>query len=232
AQALAEAAKKGEQERAAAEARLAKEKADRDKADAERKKKEDAYAAHMKAAGEALAARKYDDAVNHYKEAAGLFRTDAALSGLKGATELRDRDKAAREAEAKRKAEEEQKAALVKKSLDDARAATQAGKFDDAVKALDAAARLAPDSVEVKAERARVEAARNDFLQKNRARVEEERRQAEAYRLMEKGRLDFEAKRYDSAIAALSEAAKLDPKNPIASSLLREAQRRRDALPA
>ena len=55
-----------------------REKAEREKADAEHKK-DDAYAAAMKAGGDALAAKKYDEAVKAYRYAGGISRTDAAL---------------------------------------------------------------------------------------------------------------------------------------------------------
>ena len=160
-QSLAEARKKGEQARAEAERKLAEEKTRREKADAEARRTQDAYAAALRKAQQAVADRHYEQAAAAYREAAGLYKTDAALTGLKQTEELRDREKAQADAALRQRAAEAQRVARVRELTDAGRRALDGKQYDRAVEAYREASRLAPGDVETRAALARAEHARD-----------------------------------------------------------------------
>jgi tetratricopeptide (TPR) repeat protein len=247
-QALAAAEKKGAAARAEAERRLAEERKKREAADAAAKRNQDAYLGALKEAQKAVAEKRYDQAVAHYQSALKLFRTDAALTGLKQAEDLRDRDRAAQDAARKRASDEAQRVARVKALVGEGQKALAAKQFDKAVAAYQEAKRLAPADVEVLAGLSRAERERDAWSAKNReaadlakrqaeakrkadeaAKVEEARRNAEFARLTSQGQAALTAKRYAEAVAAYQAALKLKPADAGAAKALREAQQALEA---
>ncbi len=229
---LAEAKRKSEQERLAAEKKLAEEKALRDKAEAEAKKKQEAYLAALKEAQKALAEKRYEAAIARFDEAGQLFRTDAVLTGRKQAVELRDRDKALAEAEKRKKDEEQKQTARIQTLLAEGLKALNAQQFDAAIKAYREASQLAPGNVDVLAALTKAEHARDDFNARNRAKVEEEKLLAAYQRAMETGKKRLAEKQYDLAAASFREALQLKKDDPAATAALREVDRARGAAAA
>jgi tetratricopeptide (TPR) repeat protein len=230
--ALAEAKKKGEQERLVAEKKLAEEKALREKAEAEAKKKQDAYVAALKDAQKALAEKHYDAAIAKFDEAGQLFRTDVVLTGRKQAVELRDRDKAVAEAEKRKKDEEDQRTTRVKALQAEGQKALDAQQFDTAIKAFREASQLAPGNVDVLAALSKAEHARDDFNAKNRAKVEEDKLLTAYKRAMEAGRKRLADKQFDLAAASFKEALQLKKDDPEATAALRDVDKARGSVVA
>jgi tetratricopeptide (TPR) repeat protein len=212
-QALADAKKKSEQARLEEEKRQAAERQKRADAEAAAKKKQEQYTAALARAQKALGEKKYDEAVAAYQEAGQVFRTDAALSGLKQAQELRDRDRREREAAEQQKAEEQKKAEQVRKLLADGQKALDAKQYDQAVQIYHDANKLAPGNVDVLAALSKAEHARDDFARANRQKVEAERAQ-KVKDLVAGARRGIGAKDFNAADQALSEAVKLAPTDP------------------
>ncbi len=193
-------------------------------------KNQEAYADAMNKGGAALTAKKYADAVAHYDAAVKLFRTDAALGGLNGARSLLERDKAAQEAEKNKIAEQERKTAEIKKLLGTAKQRLQAHQYKEAEADYNLVLKYDPDSVEARSGKAQVVIARADDERRNAAQAERVRKQEQARILLERGKVDYDAKRYDSALSALNEAVKLDPTNTEAAALQKKTQEYRNAL--
>jgi tetratricopeptide (TPR) repeat protein len=223
--ALLEAEKKGAAARAEAERRLAAEKKKRDADAAAAKLAQDTYSAALKNAQKALAEKNYDQAVTHSQSAVKLFRTDAALTGLKHAEDLRNRDRAARAAEKRRAEDEAKRVARVKALLGEGQKQLAAGQFDKSVAAYAEAKKLAPSDVEVLTGLSRAERERDAWLVRNR---EAAKRQAEAKRLLDLGKTKLARREYDAAVAALRESVKLSP-TPESQAELRKAEKAKAA---
>src|SRR5262249_31864576 len=213
AKALAAAEKKGAEAKREAERRLAEEKKKREAADALAKRNQDAYLDALKRAQKALGEKRYDEAVASYQAALKLFRTDAALTELKQAEELRDREKARLAAEKAKRDEEANRAAKLKGLLAEAQKALDAKQFDKARGLYREATKLAPGNAEALAGLSRAERERDAWAARNREAAEAARRQAEVKRLVGLGKAKLKAKDYEGAVTALREAAKLDPKD-------------------
>jgi tetratricopeptide (TPR) repeat protein len=226
AQALAEAKKKGDAAKAEAEKRLAEEKAKRAEAEAKAKKNQDDYTAALKLAQKAMTEKHYDEAVAHYQEAGKLFRTDVVLTGLKQAEELRDRDKAQREAEQRQRAEAQKRDEHVKKLLADGQKALDARQYDAAVKAFKEASQVAPGDVAALTALGKAEQARDEFNARNAHKAEEDK-QAAFRKLRDSGKSHLAARQYDAAVADLKQALALNPTDADTSAALRDAEKAR-----
>jgi tetratricopeptide (TPR) repeat protein len=229
---LAAAKKKGEQAHGEAERKLAEEKKARDQAEAEAKHKQETYLAALDKAQKALTAKRYDEAVTHYQEAGKLFRTDAVLTGQRQAEELRDHAKAQADAETRKRAEDEKRAAQVKKLLADGKTALDGRQFDAAIKAYREASTLSPGNVEVMTALSKAEHARDDFAAKNRQKLEDDRRLADFRKLLDSGKANLAAKKYEAAVVPLREAVKLKPADSEATAALKDAENRLAAVQA
>jgi len=160
AQARTDAEKKGPQAKADLENQLAADKAARDKADAEARQKQaqDAkareataardeadkakrqadYAQAMKAGRDAYMARRFDDSVKAFSDAARLMPGDRdATACLQQVTKVRDDMKAATDAEAKRRAD-------YTRLMNQGQTALTARRYDEALKAYTDALKLQP----------------------------------------------------------------------------------------
>jgi tetratricopeptide (TPR) repeat protein len=224
-QALEDARKKGERERAAAEKRLGEEKARRERTEAEAKQKQADYAAALERAQKAIADKKYDEAVTHFEAAGKLYRTDAVAQGLKKAEELRDHDRAQRDAEARRQQEERQRSERVQALLAEGRKAADTRQFDKAMASLGEASRLAPGNVEVQTALMKVEQAREALAADATRRQQEANRQAAVRKWLDAGKGQMAARKYADAVNSFREAAKLDTSNAEAAAALRDAEK-------
>jgi predicted Zn finger-like uncharacterized protein len=170
-----------------------------------------AFAALMERSGNALRARRYEDAVQAANEAVKLFPNDPRAKQAQA-----DARKALRAARAR-----------YNQLLTDADAALQARRLDEAVRLYQQAAELFPED----------EGARRG-LREARAAGDMLRDAGTAYnRLMATGAAALQGRRYPDAVLAYSEALRLVPNDPLAAQGLRDAQagaerlgRRRQAL--
>jgi tetratricopeptide (TPR) repeat protein len=238
---LEEAKAKGDAARLAAEKRLAEDKARTDKAAAEAKLKQDTFARRVKDAQEALAAKKYDQAIAAYQEAGKLFRTDAVLSGLKQAEQLRDADRQAllqpmpqpkveptidpKKVEAKKVEPKkiDPKQADYELAMSAGQAALKKNDFQGAVNSFKEALRLNPTSREA-----------STYLQDANTRLtaatraaEDAKRREEYNRLMTGGKQAVALKKYDDAVQLFTAALKLQPGDTAATDALRQATQAR-----
>jgi hypothetical protein len=225
AQALEDAHKKGETERAATEKRLAEEKARRDRAEAEARQKQAEYLAAIDKAQKALADKHYDEAVGHFEAAGKIYRTDVVANGLKRAQELRDHDHAQRDADLRRQQDEANRRAAVRKWLDAGKAQLAARKYEEAVTSFRQAATLDPGSTEAAnglrdAEKA-VAASRTPPPPAPDPRAERLRQ------LIAGGRKAFDGKDYANAAKWLAEAQKISADDPGVRALAADINRAR-----
>jgi tetratricopeptide (TPR) repeat protein len=234
-QALTAARKQGEQERAEAERRLAEERKKREQAETEARRKQEAHTAALKQAQQALAAKRYDEAIAHYQEAGKLFRTDAVLSGQRQAEQLRDQERARRQAEQRRQAEAARTAERVKSLLADGQKALDARQFDGALKSFREASRLAPTDVNVRAALSRAEHAAEEMRQQNQRKQEQSKPksppapaqrnpQAEYGKHMQSAAALEKQKKFAEAVRAYNEALRWQPKDARATVALRNAE--------
>jgi hypothetical protein len=171
------------------ERKLAEEKAARERADVQAKRNQELYTQALQAAQKALAEKRYDEAVVKYQEAGKFFRTDAVLNGIRAAEDGRKRDQAAAEAANRKGIEDQRKAAELQ------RLAAEKAKQDAAAAAAAAQAR----------QRAEAEA---------RKKKEDEQKVAQVNQLLVAGRAALNAKQFDAAAKAFTEASKLAPASP------------------
>jgi tetratricopeptide (TPR) repeat protein len=231
-QARATAQAKDARARADLERRLAEEKARREQAEAEARRHRELYTQAVQAAQQALADKRYDVAVVKFQEAGNLYRTDVVLNGLRQAEEARAREQARAEAEQRKRAQEQQREADLQRALDEGRTALEARQFDQAVQAFTKAKKLAPANVDVLAGLSRAEQALQEHAAQARRRKDEEQRQAAFRKLLDSGRANLAARRYDAAVLALAEAVKLNPGDAAAQAALQEAEKARSTATA
>ena len=229
---LADARKKGEQASRDLARRLEEEKKRQEKADIEARKKEENYSSALKAGQAALKERKYDQAIGYFQDAGKLFKTDAVVSGLKTASELRDQAKAKADNEQRLKIEEEKRTTQLKKLLGDGARAMDVRDYEEAVKAYTEAVHLVPGNVDALAGKSKAQQARTEYLARNREEAEQKQNLAKLRDLVQSGKTALNAKRYDEAVSSLTEAARLSPKDTEVAALVKDAERRRDAVRA
>jgi tetratricopeptide (TPR) repeat protein len=245
-QALVEQARataKGQDARARAdlERQLAEERTRRQRAEDEARRKGELYTQALQAAQQALATKRYEQAVVKYQEAGTIFRTDVVLNGLREAEEARTREGARAEAEKRKQAEEQKRLTELQRLLSQGQAALQAQQWDTAVTILTAAKKLAPTNVDVLAGLSKAEHAREESLLETRRKQEDQQRQAtlraeaearkqdeakrrvEFQRLMTQGQGAAAGKRYDEAVKAYSAALQHQPGDAAATKALTEA---------
>ena len=229
-QALAAAQQQGARAKAELEKRLAEEKAARERADAQARQNQERYNQALQAAQKALAEKHYDQAVAGFQEAGKIFRTDAVLNGMRQAEEARAKGLAAAELEKRKKAEEAQRLAEFQRLMKEGNAALAAKQLDPAVKAFTQASQLLPGNPEARTALSRAQQARDQSLGQAQRQREDQDRLARYRSVLEAGRAHLAAKRYDAAIAALREAQQLQPADPAAAALLREAEKAKQDL--
>jgi len=212
--------------RAALQKELDDERQAREAAEAEARKNQEQYAQNMNAASEALAAQRYDVAVARYQDAVRIFATEEARQGLRQAEESRR----AVQAEAERQARQAERVAEFRKLLNAGQSALAAKEYEQAVQHFTAAKSLDPTHKEVIAGLTRAEALRDAQLSEARRSREQQERAAEFKRLMDAGKANVAARQYDAAVAAFTEAQKLDPANKEVKSALADALKARSVV--
>ena len=166
-----------------------------------------------------------------------LVEAQKKAVAARGAAEAEQRKRAeeqqrALEAEKRKKAEEQQRTAEAQRLIKEGQTALAAKQFDTASKAFGQAAKLMPGNAEAQAGLAQTEKARQDSLAQSRRQQDDQARLAKYRTALETGRAHLAAKRYDAAVAALTEATKLNPGDPAAAAALKEAEAGRAASQA
>ncbi len=192
------------------------------KAKVEAQKRMEAYQKLVSDGRIAHSAGRFDDAINAFSAAQKLLPGDQASANL-----LKDAQRARQDAAnaaalaAKKRAEELQRQADLKKSLDQGRSALAAKNVAAAEKALQAASAIAPKDADVaraleqlrqlKGQLAAEAAAKEKLTQQHRA-------------LIDSGKSMFAVKKFDEAVKAFADAVALMPDDKTGRDLLRQAQ--------
>jgi tetratricopeptide (TPR) repeat protein len=205
--------------------------ADRAKLEAERKAREEAerkvqadrsaYLAAMKKAQDALVAKRYDEAAAQYQAASKLFATEAAKSGLKTATDLREQEKKHVAEEARAKEDAAKRTARMKEKIDEGKRLMAQKQYAKAADAYREAVKAAPANVDALA----------GLKEAERARDEEIGRRNVALRSVAAGKASLGKKEYAEAAKAFRAALSLEPENAEAKRLLAEAEKMLAAKP-
>ncbi|HKA08772.1 MAG TPA: tetratricopeptide repeat protein, partial [Gemmataceae bacterium] len=198
-------------------------------AQAEAKRKRDAYETAMRQGRAALGLKQYSDALGFFQKAQDLLPGDTASADLiKEATKQKgDTDTAA---------SAQKKATELTQAIAAGRAALRGNKFDEAQAAADHAAKLSPDSAEVKKLAADIDTARRTYAAttqkkddaKAAAEAEAKRKQSAYETAMRAAQTAMDARQYEEAIAKATEALRAKPSDPAATQLL-SAARKADA---
>ncbi len=206
--------------------------AERAKLEAERKAREEAerklqadrtaYLAAMKKAQDALVAKRYDEAAAQYQAASKLFATEAAKSGLKTATDLREQEKKHVAEEARAKEDAAKRTARMKEKIDEGKRLMAQKQYAKAADAYREAVKAAPANVDALA----------GLKEAERARDEEIGRRNVALRNVAAGKTSLGKKEYAEAAKAFRAALSLEPDNAEAKRLLAEAEKMLAARPA
>ena len=207
--ALDDAEKKGAEQRA-------KFLAERKKADAaavQAQRNREAYQELLKKGQAAMAAKQYGAAVASYGAAAKLFRTDAALTGLKTSEDLRKKELAAVQAAA----EQKKRDARVKELLAEGNAALQKNENSKAAALFRDAAKLSPGNVEPLTGQRRAEYALN-------AAGAEKKKRAAFEKAMAEGKSALKAGKNKEAAGSFQAALNLYPADAEAKKLLAQTQ--------
>lgn len=203
--------------------RLEKERKDREAADAKAKKTQDDYLAALDRGRDLVLAKKYDEAITQYQSALKLYKSDAALNGLKSAELLRKQEREAAEAKKAAQLAELKKADQIKDLL------TQAGKARESkqyVKAKDLyrqVGKLSPGHVEALAGISRAEREESDELARLRREQAEKERLKTFTTQLTAAKAALSKKDRPGAAKILAEALKLYPDNAEVKKLYNEA---------
>jgi tetratricopeptide (TPR) repeat protein len=219
-QAKASAQAKGDLERQELERKLALERQRRLQAEAEAKRNQELYQAALQLAQKALAEKNYEVAQAKYEEAGKFFKTDVVLTGLRKTRDLRQKHQ-------EKNVEDQERSARLQKYLLEGQVALKAKKYDAAVQAYAQARKLAPDNVDALTGLTKAEQLRDQAFDMARRQAEESTRQKNFQRLLKTGQDNLANKNYDAAVLALTEAVKLNPKDPTASAALQTAVKAR-----
>ncbi|MCI0378933.1 MAG: tetratricopeptide repeat protein [Gemmataceae bacterium] len=180
----------------------------------------------LQAGNAALAAQKFQDAVDDLSQAKKLAPDNLeVLTALTKAEQSRDKAVA----DALRKGEEKQRQANFQKFLKSGQENLTGKQYDAAVLSLTEALRLSPDDATAKDLLARAQKGQQSVVADAKSK-EEAKKKAEAYqKLFTDGRLALQAKRYDDAIQAFSQAQKILPGDKAAQDFLSDAQAKKKA---
>lgn len=218
--ALADAEKNSAAEKARLQAEIQRREATERKAAESR----EAYLAAMKKGQEAALAKRYSEAASQYQAAVKLFRTDAALSGLKAAEEMHKAEQSALMAQQKAKDEEAKRAGRVENLLAQGKKAADARQYDKAIAAYREARTLAPTNVEALSGLGQAERQRDAEVARVRRAQEMKTRQAEVARLTALANAALLKKQFAAAETSLVKAQALDPTSAEVEKLLARAR--------
>jgi hypothetical protein len=220
-QAQAAAQQKGAEARAELERRQAQEKQARDQAELRARQNRDQYTQALQAAQQAMAAKRYDQAVARYQEAGKLFKTDAVLNGMHQAEEAQRQQIAAQQGLTQQRQEEQKKAAQVKQLVSQGLAALRLRNVEAAARSINAAAQLAPRDPEVLRAQQDLQRAQATMT----GDTEAARKRARDFlALLTKGKEATTAQRWDDAVNAFAAAHRLMPEDRTAEGLLAQAE--------
>lgn len=233
-QARADAEKKGDAEKKKLEAQLVQEETRNKQLEIENVKLKARYDAAFAKGQEAMKAKKFNDALTSFRLASATMQTDEAAAAVKQAQTELARANEQTALEAKKDAEEKQRAAMIAKRLTEGRNAMNAKRFDAAITAFKAAAALKPGDVEIQKLLTEAELARDQALAS--AKKDKEpivaKKDPDAARMealfsnaMKAAQAAFDAKQYDAAILKAQEALRLKPGDTAATQLLTAARK-------
>ena len=169
-------------------------------------------------------AKQYDEAVVSYKLASNTIRTEEASNGLREATDLLAKAKAANDLEAQKKAAEQRQLAVIQKHLNDSKTAVTAKQYDKALLSLKSATALKPDDVTLHTELTKVQQLRDDAATQARRVQDETNKKALLAKLQASAAANVKAKQYDAAIVSFNEILKIAPDNADAKAGLSAAE--------
>jgi tetratricopeptide (TPR) repeat protein/predicted small lipoprotein YifL len=200
--------------------KLAATKAADAKAEAAAKQKTEAYQKLLTDGRLALQAKRYDDAIGSFAQAQKLLPGDKTSADfLKDARDAKAESEAAVAAAAKKRADELQRAAELQKSLTAGRTAMASKDFAAAAKALTRAAQLAPENPDVQRALKGLQQAQDQARKE--ATLDQER-SAKVKDYLATAQTALKKNDLNTAARALTQADKLDPRNPAVDRLLRD----------
>jgi tetratricopeptide (TPR) repeat protein len=231
-QAKEAAAKKGAAEKEALEKQLADEKQNREAAEVEAKKNAELYNSALKLAQEAMAQKKYAQAVTKYQEAAKVFRTDVVLTGLKAAQDAQAKERADADAALAKQVAEKKKAEDLKNFIDKGQKALTAKQYDDAIQAFTQAKGIDPSNIDALTGLSKAQHAKEEALAQAKKKEGDAQKIAKIKEALDQGRTALAKKDFVAAGKALDAASQLDPKNPDLVKFKTDLQTARDGSSA
>ncbi|MFO0965171.1 MAG: tetratricopeptide repeat protein [Gemmataceae bacterium] len=225
----ARAKAKGEAERLALAEKLAAEKTRRIAAEKEAKRNQDLYEKAFALAQDALKRHDYDGAHARFEEASRVFKTEAALAGIRAAESAKAKEAAERDAATKAKRDETERADRLRKLLADGAAFLEAKAYQKAAEAFRLAKGLAPGNLEALTGLTKAEQAEARVLADARRKGEEATRLKDLDRLVRTGQDNLKSKQFEAAVVAFQEALRLKPGDAALKGLLASAEKSRDA---
>lgn len=193
---------------------------------AEAKKRADLYQKAMSDGRYALQSKQYDAAIKAFGEAQKLLPDDRSSADfLKDAQKAKTDAQTVLAAEAKKRADEVQRSAELKRALDQARAGLAAKDLKTASAAVAVAVKLDPRNPEV-------QKLNQDLVSARQAEeagiLARKQRLEQQQTLIQTGKAALAASKFDDAVRAFTEAGALVPDNTAARDLLQQALKARD----
>lgn len=221
--ARARAEKRGAEAKAELERQLAAERARREQAEKAAEDSRRQYQSLLAEAQRLLQKQQYTEAIAQFTAARKIHATDATLTGMRQAQAGLKKQKE-REAELARANEIlKQKSELLKKHLADAQAAFANKQYDESIRLFQEAKKIDPKNETVLIGLTKAEKFREQELALKRRQGEEAQRKASFRTLLESGKQNLAARRYDAAALALTEALRLYPNDAEAKAVYAEA---------
>jgi tetratricopeptide (TPR) repeat protein len=213
--------------RAKLEKRLAEEKAKREVAEVEARRKREQYDQALRDARAAVKEKRYAQAIAKFQDALQIARTDSVLGELKQAQAAADKEKADAD-EAKRKQDAEKKrTADLEQYLKDGKAALEAKppQYDKAVQAFAEAKKLDPKNIDAMFGFDLAVQGRDKETARLKQEAQRKQEEAKFKKLLADGKANLDAKQYDAAVEALTEALHLNPTSADAKTALADAKK-------
>jgi tetratricopeptide (TPR) repeat protein len=223
-QALAQAALKGEVEKKKVEGAIAQEMIKNKEVETAIAAKRSEYDAKYRLAQQQMAAKQYEQAAKAYREASAYIQTQEALAGIKAAEAELNRVKVAADLEEQKRKAEQKRLGTAAEKLAEGRSALAARNIPVALAALRSAKALRPGDVEIEKSLADAEALQQEAQTAAKQAKERQDQAATLARQLAVGKKNLDAKQFDAAIVAYTEAVRIDPKNPEANAGLQSAQ--------
>lgn len=221
--ARANAEKRGAAEKAELERQLADERQRRIEAERNANDKQRTYEVLLAEAQRLLQQEQFESALAKFTAARTLHSTDVALTGLRqaqvGLQAKKNREAAlARENERLRLQND-----LLKKHLADAQVALADKQFERSIQLFQEAKKIDPKNEVILVGLTKAEKAREQELFSQRRRGDEQLKKATFQKLLESGKVNLRARKYDAAVLALAEALRLFPNDEDAKAAHAEA---------